>query len=312
VASDEVIALDLSQSFETQDAAWQTLQTTNAPAIAWHTVTPLGNDTTALQFGGDETGVALPTGSDSAYTLALPPSIDSGSLVFSQQAAGWASQPPRRIRHASASITGPDGRTHVFVHGGLRNDFSGLGYPEVWAFISCEDNDATCSPTWSLMASEGGPPALFDHTMTVLNINGQTVLIILGGVDSTVSQTTLTPISTIHLFTLNADMSSGSWSSIVSSGTLPTARHGHIAAALSSNEIIIHGGASGDMAELYSDMSVLTLDGTTSASWAPLDVSGTAPSGRAFHSAALVDGQLVMGFGQSLRAGLLLVLSRNI
>jgi hypothetical protein len=312
LARNEVIALDLSASFSTSAATWQTVQTDEAPSVAWHTVNVLSNaanGSTAIQFGGDETDIALPTAADSAYMLSIPLSPSSGSMTFKQEEAGWASEPMRRIRHASASLT-TDDNTHLFIHGGLRNDFSGMAFAELWVFTACTNrSSATCSalesPIWAQITAESGPPPLFDHTATLLQLDGQYVLILIGGIDATVSQTTLSPITSIYLFTFGSDLQSGTWSTIPVTGSAPSSRHGHIAVALNSTSILIHGGASGDSSELYSDLAILTLESATSASWSSVSSSGTSPSARAFHSGVLVDGQLVMGFGESFNDALL-------
>lgn len=308
LARNEVIALDLSASFSTSAAAWQTVQADDAPSVAWHTVNVLSNaanGSTAIQFGGDETDIALPTGADSAYMLSIPLALSTGSMTFKQEEAGWASEPIRRIRHASASLTTED-NTHLFVHGGLRNDFSGMGFAELWVFTACTNPaSATCSalesPVWTQITADGGPPPLFGHTATLLQLDGQYVLVLIGGIDATVSQTTLAPITTSYLFTFSSDLQSGTWTMVSATGSAPRSRHGHIAVALNSTTILIHGGASGESSSMYGDLAILTLESATSASWSSVSSSGTAPPARAFHSGVLVDGQLVLGFGKSLQ-----------
>lgn len=299
--SNDLLSLDLTDSNPT----WQRWsdEPDSAPSAAYHTLSILSSNASsysALLYGGDVSDTALPTATDSSYLLDLPAGFHSASassdleLTWSHPANDWADQPMRRIKAATATVAGPNTVFH-YVFGGLRNDGS-AGFDELWCF---QAGAASLSdPSWTRASTSGtGPPVSYGHTMTLLSNQDQYRLLVMGGQNS---NNALNSLSTVYIFTPSeTDRCSGQWSSFEPSGTAPTNRQGHAAVALSSNEVLIHGGADAGESSVYSDMARLTFeDSFASAEWSPVSPSGgSGPGARYMHSAARSGDQVLFAFG---------------
>jgi hypothetical protein len=269
--------------------------------VSFHTLTTLngeaGDGTSQILFGGDETGIALPSYNDSSWLLAFDtPFSASSAPTWTDQPASWAAEPLRRIRHTATAVT--NGATSkLWVYGGLRSDGAGIAYGDLWQMDASATNVAS-SAAWHLVLPTGtAPPATYDHTATW--IDG--ALVVIGGVTVAGSTSSLNPLSTVWRFVPAADGSAaGEWTALAVSGDALMDRRGHVAVALDADRILIHGGTSLDATTAYADMAILSIS-ATSASWQPVAASGTGPAARWGHSAALVAGKVVMAFGASLR-----------
>ena len=277
--SADLLSLDLASLTDLSDPAWQLSAAAGAPAVSFHSLSTLGNE--AIVFGGESVTVPLPSSNDSSVLLSVSGAATPAS--WTAEANGWASQPIRRERHAAAWHAGT-----LWVYGGMKADGSGVELAELWTF------DGT---TWSLVPETGtAPPATFDATLSLLLINGQPNLYLIGGA-TTASPATLADMATVYRF----NVATATWSSIDASGTAPTARRGHIAIATDNAHVFVHGGSNGANSAVYGDMSQLTVstDGA-SAAWSTVAASGSAaPSGRSDHFGALLNGNILIGFGPS-------------
>lgn len=265
------------------------LDTPDAPAYAWHTLTPFSTHDgqyVLLAFGGDGgPAEAIQTRPDSAWYLTLDPNPSSPHGQWTRQASGWGNQPERRIYHSAAG-----GEGKVYITGGLRNDGSGQSHADVYAF----------DPSSGFTSIAPLPRATYHHASMLLP-NG--TLVVLGGmaVDMATGMPAAQPLSRVtRLDTTNP---AATWTEVSTSGLAPVARRG-MAAALSQDgkTVFIHGGASTTLAEIYADAWTLDLDTLT---WTQVGQTPTtrriarqapaSPGERYDHSAIMgQDGQVII------------------
>lgn len=295
----DLLSLDLSSSFDLSAPPWRIAPVGTAPSTSFHSLSSLGEDvgssSTQLLFGGDETGVALPSFNDSSWLLSVnTPFSAAATATWADQPASWATEPLRRIRHTATSITsGANSRTYVY--GGLRSDGAGLAYGELWQ-MDAEAESVATSAIWRLVTTTGtAPPATYDHSATWLN----GALIVIGGVSVAGSTSSMNDLGTIWRFSPTSN-AAGEWTAIPVEGTVPAVRRGHAAIALDGGRILIHGGATLDEATAYDDMAILTVTGT-SASWSRITATGSGPAGRWGHSAIYVANTVLYAFGAHLQ-----------
>ncbi|RUP49628.1 hypothetical protein BC936DRAFT_141983 [Jimgerdemannia flammicorona] len=142
--------------------------------------------------------------------------------------------------------------------------------------------------TWSLVGGSAPGGGRQAHSANLLS-DGR--MVILGGA----CQTGMCPFSDVLVF----DTNSGLWTLLTASlvGTAPLPRISHISVTTHDNKIIIHGGelasglGTGDIAVL--DMKAANL------AWSVPATTGTAPTLRFAHSAAMVGTIAFIMFGQS-------------
>ncbi|CAG8648461.1 4424_t:CDS:2, partial [Dentiscutata heterogama] len=142
----------------------------------------------------------------------------------------------------------------------------------------------TKSLTWEVGNLIGAPSGRFDYTVTLLP-NGNIVYI--GGVESS---------GVIPLYNINDN----TWSSMITTGYLPTPRGHHSSVLTKDGRIIVYGGyvdrntlvpVTDDLIVLYTVGSVFT--------WSKANVSTLSPPSRCYHSATLVDHYMIVAFGRN-------------
>ena len=318
--TNDLLALDLTSNFSVSAPPWRLLSSSlplnAAPAVSFHSLTTLVDlgtlsVSTLLLFGGDDTAVPLPAGNDSFYAFSLPSPFSTSSALppsfFSNDFAAAPSQPMRRIRHASVAVS--DGTTvRQWILGGLKNDGSGIALAEFWLYSY---SLATKTASWTLLAGlANAPPALYDHTLTLLISGGTVSLFVIGGVAPGISPTSLSALSTIYKFTPSSSASDGgAWSQMTAAGTLPKDRRAHVAVALDDHRILIHGGASGDLSNVYGDMAILDTTGGSTVTWSPVySPSGTAPAARYDHLAVWTGDSMLLSDGKGSTCYLTIIL----
>jgi hypothetical protein len=205
-----------------------------------------------LVFGGFD-GDAVGLGRNDVWALNV-----SGSPAWTQLAPTGAAVPARLLH---AAVVDPV-RDRMLVFSG----YSGLGYPhDTWAL-------SLGAPTaWSQLAPAGGPPqARSEHTAVFVPIRNEVLLF--GGrtgavLHNDVWRLTLSPSPT--------------WTRVVTSGTPPSARHGHSAVYdAQEDRMIVFGGDDGAR---RNDVWALSLAETEA--WTLLAPTGAPPQARSGHSA---------------------------
>lgn len=292
----EMYVLDLSSGFPLSSPPWQAVSVGEAglaaPAVAFHTITPL-NSTSLLLFGGDASPVVpVQTRNDSAYIVHLGGSAANRTVIYQTVPTTW-SQPMRRIYHTSES----NGRGQVYIVGGERADGSGIALDEQWNI-----DTTTSSPTFQL-ASPSPPGSLVGSTSTMLSDG---TLLLLGGVDpsgqlqtmqnlyayssksKTWSQTTTTTASNQTLAARQANANSAAF---------PAPRRDHIAVSLPNQRVFIQGGASADLSTVYSDAWILDWS-VNPPVWTMIEATG-GPGERYGHSAVAYGREVLISFGWS-------------
>ncbi len=171
----QMYTLDLSTSFSLASPPWQAItvdaSSIAAPAVAFHTISPL-NSTALLLFGGDGSPVVpVQTRNDSAYIVSLGGTTSNRTVSYQTAPTTW-NQPMRRMYHSSES----NGRGTVWIVGGEKADGSGIVLDQQW------NADTTASSPTFQLATSSPPGSLVGATSTLLSDG---TLLMLGGVDST-------------------------------------------------------------------------------------------------------------------------------
>jgi hypothetical protein len=308
----ELLSLDLSSSFSLSSPPWTALNTTNAPSVAFHTLTPYSGQQFLL-FGGDPgPGVALSTQNDSAAVLDLA----AGSWTVPTD--GWATEPMRRQYHSATPCN-----SQVIIIGGEKVDGSDYGFRESYLFSP----NPTSTPSFSLL--NGNIPTDFVGHAALTLPNG--TLLLLGGY----SHTSHSLLSLKTLYTL--DIASGTWGEVETSSEptptpsnttttpestpteappssqtwpatntsqdttpydgdgIPTRRRNFAAVLVGDDQVLIHGGADAGLQQAQGDAFVLNL---SSCQWKELPTLGQALGNRWGHTAVASGTSVLFAFGQ--------------
>ncbi|GAA95739.1 hypothetical protein E5Q_02396 [Mixia osmundae IAM 14324] len=313
----DLLALDLSDTFDLSNAPWQVYtpsdSTNTWDDLSYASLANLPSSGNALLFGGDDAAAALPTGNDSSRIISFsaPTALSQGASDISIASFADGLQPSRRIRPATTTLQ-HEQQDIVYLYGGLRDDGSGIGFAELWSMTATSSPFATTWNSLSTAASTVWPPILSGHTLTAIMLGNSPTLVLLGGQISTSygAPSGLQTLAQVWLFNVGL----ATWSSLNTTSTSPTARQGHVALAVPSSiatniagasqgsSIWIHGGTNLVSTTAYADSALLTFSSdSTSASWTiPRQSKKRAsmtPSARFYHSAALVDTQVIVAFG---------------
>ncbi|CAG8790149.1 5014_t:CDS:2, partial [Dentiscutata erythropus] len=142
----------------------------------------------------------------------------------------------------------------------------------------------TKSLTWGVGSLIGAPSGRFDYTATLLP-NGNIVYI--GGVDSH---------GPIPLYNINDN----TWSSMTTTGYLPTPRGYPSSVLTKDGRVIVYGGYidRSKLSPVTDDLVVLDTEGSVF-TWSKANVSTLSPASRCYHSAILVDHYMIVAFGRN-------------
>ena len=289
----DLLALDLSVPFTLSSPSWsyisgsQNSSTSQGPAVAFHTLTPY-TSSELLLFGGDSGFGTIQTNADSAWLLNIK---DLTSPSWSSQAAGWASEPIRRIYHAAPSASGA-----VYILGGQKADGSQIGFPDPYLFNAVADSG---SPAFIPLTGQTSAPAgLFGHAAHVLP--GGTLLVFGGFFSSGSTPNSPSPFTTIY--TLDTTSASPVWSiQNATGGIIPIPRRGFASALLSDGKILIHGGADAAIQTLYSDAAILDTTHTPM-TWSSIAGLSDTLGPRVGHFAVPLHDQILFGFGMYINS----------
>ncbi|WVR06388.1 hypothetical protein IAU60_003419 [Kwoniella sp. DSM 27419] len=276
----ETLVLPLGSPFSSASSPFAQFDLPSAATSAWHTLSLLQQTDggwTLLSFGGDGgTGEALPSGTDSAWSISVNASVSE--LNFTHQ--GSSGQPMRRIHHSACSSA--DGGK-VYISGGLKADGSGATFPDVYQY---DGATSLFTPLPSL------PVGLYHHT-SILLPNG--TLVIAGGVYTSIASgnPNLQPYST--LYSLDTGTSGAIWTERGTGGTAPDGRRGAtLVLSDDGTKAFLYGGADDTLANVRADLWELDLEG---GSWSQITATGTGPIPRYDHIAVTVGGNQEVIFG---------------
>lgn len=117
------------------------------------------------------------------------------------------------------------------------------------------------------------------------------MIYLIGGIQTIAGVTSLSPLSSIWIYTPANDLAVGSWNQITTTNS-PMARRGHVAVDVGNGKIWIQGGRNLDGTTVFSDSAVLDL---TTNNW-----SITSPGSQVFgHTAVMVGNTVITCFGTS-------------
>ncbi len=274
--TNELLYLSLSTTFSVQSPSWQLLDSSQGPAIAWHTLAAI-NNSQVLLFGGQpdpNSPTVLFNRTDSAWILDVS---SRTSPAWIQEPEGWAGQPVRRIRHSTA--TAPNGL--VFIFGGERADNSHIAFSDHCYFDPG-------SMTFKSLSTTNAPPDLYGHVSIILP-DGR--ILVFGGCTS---QATLLPFSTIWVL----NVSNMQWTvNTTDTSALPSPRIAFAATYIGGGLILIHGGSGADLQSCFMDGWILD---TTRWTWTRVDALSQIGAKRD-HFAVTIGGQVIFGFGKHRR-----------
>jgi hypothetical protein len=278
--TNDLISLDLSSTFALSNVPWTYVSGSSSsfgsqgPSVAFHSLTAF-NSTTILAFGGDGgSAMSLPSSPDSAWLLDVS---SPNAPLWSQQAQSWANEPVRSIYH---SAVGPFGR--VWITGGEKADGSGLAAAGHYVF-------QPSVPSFDQLPTDGAPPVLVGHAAVVLQSG---MMLVFGGYSP--STGAMADMSTVWM--VDTSQAVPTWSSVTTTGTVPTPRRGFACTTLGDGRVFIHGGADGTMQTVYSDAAILDVT-QNPMQWS--SISGFDQVGaRRDHMAVGVGGQVLIAFGK--------------
>jgi len=308
----ELLSLDLSSSFSLSSPPWTVLNTTNAPAVAFHTLTPFSNHQLLL-FGGDP-GPADPlsTQNDSAAVLDL---ATGGTGTWTLPPDGWAGEPMRRQYHSATVYN-----SQAVITGGEKVDGSDYGFTDSYLFSP----NPNSTPTFAQLP-EMNSSFLSDFVgHAALTLPNGTILLLGGYSHMSHSLRSLKSVYTL-------DIASGTWAEVPTipeptstpsttalPDPLPTsdpgpdtetspdptpddgegipARRRNFAAVLVGNDqILIHGGADAELQQAIGDAFILQL---SSCQWKQISNLSEALGNRWGHSAVAIGTSVLFAYGQ--------------
>jgi hypothetical protein len=279
--TNDLLFLPLSSPFDPSDPPWQyvsgsqnTSISSQGPALAWHSLSAF-NSSFCLVFGGNtgpQSGIVLLDNSDSAELLVVAVPTAPTFLPLSN---GWAGEPQRRMRHATASVNGS-----IYIIGGEAADGSGNLFSAHFVFIPSV-------PAFVQLPSQNAPPGIFGHTAIIL-LDGR--LLVFGGI----SQGQLVPLSTIWI--LDTSKFPLTWIlPSVDQSNLPGPRAAFAAVLLDDGRVLIHGGTDAAFQSTFADGWILDPSQSPMTWTAVPALSQVGP--RKDHFAVNAGGQVVFGFG---------------
>ena len=283
----QMYALDLSSGFSLSSPPWQPVSVqdagTAAPAVSFHTISPL-NSTSLLLFGGDGSPIVpIQTNNDSAFIVHLGGSAINRTVSYQTAPITW-NQPMRRVYHTSES----DGQGSVWIVGGERADGSGIVLDQQWSV------DTTVSAPSFQFAPLSPPGSLVGATSNLLSDG---TLLLLGGVDASGQLQSMQDLYAYSRKSKTWTQTTTSTSSTLSSRApaFPAPRRDHIAVGLPDQRLFIQGGASADLSTVYSDAWILDWS-VNPPVWTLLNSTG-GPGPRFGHSAVAYGREVVISFG---------------
>ncbi len=195
--------------------------------------------------------------------------------IFVPLPQGWAGEPQRRMRHATASINGT-----IYIIGGEAADGSGNLFSTHYLFIPS-------IPTFIELPSENSPPGIFGHTAIILP-DGR--LLVFGGI----SQGQLVPLSICWV--LDTTQSNLVWThASIDESSLPSPRSSFAVVLLDDGRVLIHGGTDAAFQSTFSDGWILD-PSRSPMTWTPVPALSQLGA-RKDHFAINVGGQVVFGCG---------------
>ncbi|RUP43866.1 hypothetical protein BC936DRAFT_136615, partial [Jimgerdemannia flammicorona] len=288
--------LDLTVSFNISSPALKVTSTNftatgGPPPLAYHT-SSLRDDNNSLVIWGGGT-------SDGFVGQLTPDTV----WVFYAKNKSWTTAKipvgPKPRRHHTAVINSTD-PSWFDVYGGVQDTATGFtsAAPVLQNSVWGCDTDAF---TWANLTA--GPGERYQHA-AVMTPNG--TMIVIGGLQQYIAAAAnasaavlaqaLAPMNSIGMY----NSKTGVWASMAAtgaSGSTPADRAGHTAVMTEDNKILVYGGYDENNQPLG---DLFILDPLT-LTWTKPNVTGTPPSSRFFHTANVVDGQMVIvgGSGSS-------------
>ncbi|KAH9055216.1 hypothetical protein EDB87DRAFT_1688494 [Lactarius vividus] len=279
--NNDLLFLSLSTAFDPSVPPWQyvsgsqnTSITSQGPTLAWHSLSAF-NDSYALIFGGN-TGplseVTVLNNDDSAQLLNV---LDHMQPIFIPLPKGWAGEPQRRMRHATASIDGS-----IYIIGGEAADGSGNLFSTHYLFIPS-------IPLFIELPSEDAPPGIIGHAAIILP-DGR--LLVFGGI----SQGQLVPFDVCWV--LDTTQSNLMWTrASIDQSTLPNPRSSFAVVLLDDGRILIQGGTDAAFQSTFDDGWILD-PSRSPMTWTPVPALSQLGA-RKDHFAINAGGQVVFGLG---------------
>ncbi|KAI9439759.1 hypothetical protein H4582DRAFT_2056469 [Lactarius indigo] len=279
--NNDLLFLSLSTAFDPSVPPWQyvsgsqnTSIASQGPTLAWHTLSAF-NSSYALTFGGN-TGplseVTILNNNDSAQLLNV---LDHMQPIFIPLPEGWAGEPQRRMRHATASIDGS-----IYIIGGEAADGSGNFFSTHYLFIPS-------IPLFIELPSENAPPGIIGHAAIILP-DGR--LLIFGGI----SQGQLVPFDVCWV--LDTTQSDLMWTrASIDQSNLPNPRSSFAVVLLDDGRILIQGGTDATFQSTFDDGWILD-PSRSPMTWTPVPALSQLGA-RKDHFAINAGGQVVFGLG---------------
>jgi hypothetical protein len=281
--NNDLLFLSLSTAFDPSEPPWQYVSgnrsmsiSSQGPSLAWHTLSAI-NSSFCLIFGGNTgplSDVVLLNNDDSA--LLLDVAVHTAPTFLSLP-KGWAGEPQRRMRHATASRDGK-----IYIIGGEAADGSGNTFSTHYIL------DPSV-PAFTELPSANAPPGIFGHAAIIL-IDGR--LLVFGGI----SRGQLVPFSTCWL--LDTTQSNLTWTLCsIDGSSLPSPRASFAVVLLDDGRILIQGGTNAAFQSNFADGWILD-PSRSPMTWTLVPaLSQIGP--RRDHFAFSAGGQVVFGSGTS-------------
>lgn len=279
--NNDLLSLSLSTPFDPSAPPWQyvsgsqnTSISSQGSPIAWHTLSAF-NASFFLIFGGNTgplSSIVLLDNSDSAQLLDVH---DRTTPTFLTLPNNWASEPQRRMRHASASANG-----NIYIIGGEAADGSGNTFSTHYVF-----NPSV--PAFTQLPTQNSPPGIYGHAVVIL-FDGR--LLVFGGI----AGGQLVPFSTIWI--LDTTKSNLTWTlASVDGSNLPPPRAAFAVVLLDDGLILIQGGTDAAFQTNLADGWILD-PSNSSMTWTAVPALSQVGA-RRDHFAFNAGGQVVFGFG---------------
>ena len=278
--NNDLLFLSLSTAFDPSAPPWQYVSgsqnasiTSQGPTLAWHTLSAF-NSSYALIFGGSAGPLSVITldNNDSAELLNV---LNDMQPIFIPLPQGWAGEPQRRMRHATASINGS-----LYIIGGEAADGSGNLFSTHYLFIPS-------IPIFIELPTENAPPGIMGHAAVILP-DGR--LLVFGGI----SQGQLVPFT--ECWVLDTTQSNFMWiQASIDQSALPSPRSSFAYVLLDDGRVLIHGGTDAAFQSAFDDGWIL--DPSRSPMTWTLVPALSQLGGRKDHFAINAGGQVVFGCG---------------
>jgi hypothetical protein len=278
--SNDLLFLSLSTAFDPSNPPWQyvsgsanTSISSQGPTLAWHTVSAF-NSSFSLIFGGSTGPLSgnLPDNSDSAELLNV---LNPMQPLFITLPQGWAGEPQRRMRHATASINGS-----LYIIGGETADGSGNLFSTHYHFIPS-------TAIFIELPAANAPPGIMGHAAVILP-DGR--LLVFGGISG--GQL----VSFSNCWVLDTTQSTLMWTlASIDQSSLPSPRSSFAFVLLNDGRILIQGGTDATFAAAFNDGWILD-PSRSPMTWTVVPALSQL-GGRKDHFAINAGGQVVFGFG---------------